>query len=175
MRNDDRQSAGKGATVPNENETPTQGAPAENAETTSERTFTQAELDSIVKERLKRDREKYADYDALKAKAEKYDAAEEASKSELQKAVERAEALKAELDGIKAEQARQALIAQVAKDSGVDAELLAAMRGSTEDEIKAHADLLKAKFAAVPGYKADPHDQGGTHTAPPKRDIPIIF
>lgn len=161
--------------MPNENDNATQGAPADNAETKTERTFTQAELDSIVKERLKRDRERYADYDALKAKAEKYDAAEEANKSELQKAVERAEALKAELDGIKAEQARQALIAQVAKDSGVDAELLAAMRGSTEDEIKAHADLLKAKFAAVPGYKSDPHDQGGTHAAPPKRDIPIIF
>lgn len=115
---------------------------------------------------------------ANKDKADKWDAhdaAEEANKSELQRAVERAEALKAELDGIKAEQARQALIAQVAKDSGVDAELLAAMRGSTEDEIKAHADLLKAKFAAVPGYKADPHDQGGAHPAPQKREIPIIF
>lgn len=115
---------------------------------------------------------------ANKDKADKWDAhdaAEEASKSELQKAVERAEALKAELDEIKAEQARHALISQVAKDSGVDAELLAAMRGSTEDEIKAHADLLKAKFAAVPGYKADPHDQGGAHPAPQKREIPIIF
>jgi len=161
--------------MPNENETPTQGAPAENAEAKTERTFTQAELDSIVKERLKRDRERYADYDELKAKAEKFDAAEEASKSELQKAVERAEALKAELDGIRAEQARQSLVAQVAKDSGVDPELLAAMRGTTEDEVRAHAELLKAKIAAVPGYKADPHDQGGTHAAPPRRDIPTIF
>lgn len=161
--------------MPENNETQTQGAPAENAETTSERTFTQAELDSIVKDRLKREREKHADYDVLKAKAEKFDAAEEASKSELQKAVERAEALKAELDGIKAEQQRRELVAAVAKESGVDAELLAAMSGKTEDEIKAHAELLKAKFAAVPGYKSDPHDNGGTHDVPTKREIPRIF
>jgi hypothetical protein len=34
---------------------------------------------------------------------------------------------------------------------------------------------VKAKFEAVPGYRSDPHDNGGAHEAPPKRDIPIIF
>ena len=52
---------------------------------------TQEDLDIIVGERLKREREKYADYEALKEKAAKYDQAEEASKSELQKATEKAE------------------------------------------------------------------------------------
>jgi hypothetical protein len=140
-----------------------------------ERTFTQAELDAIVKERLRREREKHADYDQLKAKAAKYDEAEEAAKSDLQKATERAEQLQKELDGMKAAQQRQAIVTQVAKDTGVDAEILATMSGATEDEIKANADLLKAKFAAVPGYKSDPHDNGGHHEEPPKRDIPVIF
>lgn len=160
--------------MPETNETPTQGATEETANT-SERTFSQADVDSIVKERLKREREKFSDYDALKKKADAFDAAEEASKSELQKAVERADALQQKLDAIEAAAQRQALVASVAKDSGVDAELLAAMSGTTEDEIKAQADLLKAKFAAVPGYKSDPHDNGGAHHEPPNRDIPIVF
>ena len=39
-----------------------------------EKTFTQAEMDSIIEGRLAREREKYADYDSLKEKAGKYDA-----------------------------------------------------------------------------------------------------
>ena len=55
-----------------------------------DRTFTQAEMDAIIGERLSRERAKFADYDDLKAKASKFDATEEASKSELQKATEKA-------------------------------------------------------------------------------------
>ena len=65
--------------------------------TEPERTFTQTEVDAIVRDRLQRERNKYADYEAYKEKAEKFDAAEEAQKSELQKATERASALEAEL------------------------------------------------------------------------------
>ncbi len=65
------------------------------------RTFTQAELDAIVADRLARERAKYPDYETFKAKAARYDAAEEAGKSELQKATEQAAALKSELDGLK--------------------------------------------------------------------------
>ena len=35
----------------------------------TERTFTQAEMNAIIADRLNRERTKYADYDALKAKA----------------------------------------------------------------------------------------------------------
>ena len=51
-----------------------------------ERTFTQAEMDAIIGDRLNRERQKYADYAELKAKALKFDEAENASKIELQKA-----------------------------------------------------------------------------------------
>ena len=67
----------------------------------TEKTFTQDEVNAFVGERLAREREKYADYEALKEKAAKYDQAEEASKSELQKATERAEKLESELNGLK--------------------------------------------------------------------------
>ncbi|MBQ3979969.1 MAG: phage capsid protein, partial [Lachnospiraceae bacterium] len=73
-----------------------------------ERTFTQSEMDAIIRDRLKREREKYADYDALKEKAGRFDAAEEAQKSELQKATERADALQAQLDSmLKADNVRK--------------------------------------------------------------------
>ena len=38
-----------------------------------EKTFTQEEVNQIVGDRLKRESAKYADYDALKTKAEKFD------------------------------------------------------------------------------------------------------
>ena len=136
----------------------------------------QEEFDERIKARIARVKSTPpADYDELKAKAARLDELEEASKSELQKATERADRLQKELEGMKAAQQRQALVEQVAKESGVDAELLATMSGATEDEVKANAELLKAKFAAVPGYQPDPHDNGGAHEAPPKREIPIIF
>ena len=56
----------------------------------------QADLDRIVGERVARERGKFADYDDLKAKAAKFDAADEASKSEVQKASDRAAKAEAE-------------------------------------------------------------------------------
>lgn len=50
--------------------------------------FSQEQVDAIIADRLKRESQKYSDYEDLKAKAAKVDAAEEASKSELQKANE---------------------------------------------------------------------------------------
>lgn len=141
----------------------------------SERTFTQAELDEKIKERLRREREKYADYEELRAKAAKFDEAEEASKTELQKATERAEALQKELDGYRAAQARRDLVATIAAETGADADLLSAMAGDDEETIRANAQLVKEKFSAVPGYRPDPHDNGGPKPDAPKRDIPTIF
>lgn len=45
----------------------------------------QDELDRIIENRLQRERQKYADYDDVKAKAAKFDEAEQANKSELQR------------------------------------------------------------------------------------------
>lgn len=45
----------------------------------------QAELDRVLSGRLDRERAKFADYEAMKAKASQFDEIEEANKSELQK------------------------------------------------------------------------------------------
>jgi len=97
------------------------------------KTFTQAELDAIVADRLARERAKYPDYESIKAKAAKYDAAEEAGKSELQKANERAAALKTELESLKKANQLRELRASVAKEKGVPEALLT---GETEEACK---------------------------------------
>jgi hypothetical protein len=120
----------------------------EGAQTPDTKTFTQAELDAVVKDRLKREREKYSDYEDLKAKAAKFDEAEEANKTELQKVTERAKALEDELNGLKEAEKLRTMRAEVAKETGIPANLLT---GSTEDECKAQAEAIKA-FAQPQGY-----------------------
>ena len=72
-----------------------------------QKSFSQDEVNRMIGERLLREREKYANYDELKAKAEEYDKVQEASKSELQKAEERANQLQAKYDSmVKAEKVR---------------------------------------------------------------------
>lgn len=97
----------------------------------------QEELDRIIGARLDRERRRFADYDDLKAKAEKFDAAEQANKSELERAQERAE--KAEKQA--AEFEAQSLKASVAADKGVPASSLS---GSTKEELEQSADALIA-------------------------------
>jgi len=89
-----------------------------------EKTFTQEEVNAIVGKRLHEEKEKYADYDELKNKAAKYDEAEEASKSELQKATERAEGLQKEVDKMKRDKRLHEIRAKVAKETGVSPDRL---------------------------------------------------
>jgi hypothetical protein len=162
---------GKGRIMPDNTESnqtvdnATQGAPAE-----TERTFTQAEMEAIIGERLKRERSKYADYNEIKAKAAKFDEAEEASKSELQKVVEERDKLKAELDKLMAEAARAEQVAKVAAEQGVDAALLSRMSGDVEE----NAAFLKAQMENKPKYEAV-HDGGEVGAPAAKTEIPILI
>lgn len=103
------------------------------------KTFTQDELNTIVGERLKREREKFADYEDLKAKAGRLDELEEANKTELQKATERAQALEAELNSLKEAETIRTLRDKVATETGVPASLLTA---KTEDECREQANAI---------------------------------
>lgn len=112
-----------------------------------DRTFTQEEVNAIVGRRLAEERGKYADYDTLKEKAEKYDAAEEAAKSELQKATERADTLQTELDQMKQADAVRKVRDKISQETGVPAGLLS---GVTEEECTEQARNILA--FAKPGY-----------------------
>ena len=112
------------------------------------KTFTQEEVNAIVKDRLTRVGAKYADYDALKEKAEKFDQIEEANKTELQKATERADSLQAELDKLKSANELRDLRNKIAEKTGVPAHLLS---GTTEEECMEQAKNV-LDFAKPKGY-----------------------
>ena len=112
----------------------------ENGNIETPKTFTQEEVNAIVADRLDRERKKYDGFEELKAKAAKFDEIEEANKSELQKANERAQALEAELSGLKKADEIRNLREKVAKETGVPANLLS---GDDEDSCKVQAEAIK--------------------------------
>lgn len=81
-------------------------------------------------------------------KAKAYDEEQEAGKSELQKAIEQANAYKAEADSLKTKAALDAARSKVSEETGVPASLI---KGEDEDSMrefaKAVADFAKPKTA----------------------------
>ena len=126
----------------------------------TERTFTQAEMNAIISDRLTRERSKYADYDDLKAKAAQFDAAQEAGKTELQKANEKAAKLQQQLDALNSANTLREVRAKVSAATGVPADLLS---GDTEEACTAQAQAI-LKFAK-PGYP-NVRDGGDPHHTP---------
>ena len=111
------------------------------------KTFSQDELNAIVRDSLDRERAKYAGFDDFKAKAEKYDQMEEANKTELQKATEKAEKLENELNALKTAEAIRAIRDKVAQATGVPANLLS---GETEDLCTEQANAILSFKSATP-------------------------
>nr|DAR23814.1 MAG TPA: Major head protein [Caudoviricetes sp.] len=101
---------------------------------------TQEDLDKVIGARLARERDKYADYDDLKAAASKLADAE------------------ARLAQIDAQAALDKIRNDVAQEAGVPADLL---RGSTKDELAAHAAALAEALQARPSVPVIP-TQGAT-------------
>lgn len=89
-----------------------------------DKTFTQAEMDSIIEGRLARERQKYADYDDLKEKASKYDEYQTQNKTELQKEKEKSDELQARLSALEKKDTVRKVREKTAKDTGVPVELL---------------------------------------------------
>lgn len=119
-------------------------------ETKETKTFTQDELNEILNDRLGREKAKYSDYEDLKSKAAKLDEIEEASKSELQKATEKATNLQKELDAMKKADSIRQIREKVSQENGVPANLLT---GETEEACVEQAQaLLEFKKAQTPGY-----------------------
>jgi hypothetical protein len=115
---------------------------------TEQKTFTQEEMNRIVAERVQREKAKYADYESLKEKAAKFDENEEASKTELQKATEKAEKLEAELKSIKEADAVRTIRDEVSQKTGVPANLL---KGKTKEDCEEEAKAIM-NFAKSNGF-----------------------
>ena len=121
-----------------------------------DKTFTQAEMDSIIEGRLARERQKYADYEDLREKANKYDEYQEQSKTELQKEKERSDALQAELSTLKKESTVRQVREKVAKDTSVPMDLLT---GEDEETCKKQAEAI-LKFAKPKSYPGTKRNRG---------------
>jgi len=122
----------------------------EGAEAKQEHTFTQADVDRIVRERVKREREKFADYDDLRAKAEGAKTAEERL---------------AELEKRYAEAETRALRSDIAAKFGIDAEdrdLF--LTGTDEETLTAQAKRLADREAERLKRSNHVPAEGGTPT-----------
>lgn len=132
---------------------------ATNDQSTETKTFTQDELNAIVNDRLGREKAKYSDYAELKAKASKLDEIEEANKTELQKANEKASAFEKELTALKKENEIRAIRAEVAKNTNIPADLLTA---DTKEACEEQAKQIAAFASSRNGYPAL-NDGGEVH------------
>lgn len=119
------------------------------------KTFTQEQVDSMIEARLKREKEKYSDYEDMKAKAQKYDAAQD-SRDELTKLTEKFNNLQAELTARDEADKIRGIREKVAKETSVPVELLTA---TDEEACKAQAASILA-FAKPTGDYPEVKDRG---------------
>ena len=131
---------------------------AQNEGGEQEKTFSQADVDRIVQDRVGRERAKYADFDAYKQKAEKFDELEEAQKSELQKANERAESLQKQVDALNRAESVRKVREAVASETNVP---IALLTGEDEETCRAQAQAA-LEFAKPSGNYPAVKDSGET-------------
>ena len=136
-------------TVNQENNNATAEQPKE------EKLFTQEQVNGFFNKRYS---EMMSQLEEYKAKAEKFDELEEANKSELQKATERAQALEAELNGIKKAESIRAIREKVAKETGIPMQSMSLLTGETEE---ACLDQAKAILAIAQPNTSYPQVKDG--------------
>lgn len=138
------------------------GGGAESAEGTegadAGRMFTQAELNTIVQRRIAQVEGKYADYDSLKEKASKFDEAEEANKTELQKAQDSRDSYKKKYEDLVAANAVRDIRMKISTETGVPIDLITA---STEDECRKQATAILTFAGKDPNSKYPSIKDGG--------------
>lgn len=128
-----------------------------------EKTFTQEEMNKIVKERVAREREKYSDYDSLKDKANKFDEIEEANKSELEKMTEKNNSLQSQLDKLTAQSELRKAQDKVATDTGLPISVVKTLSGSNVEELTNSAQAILDFSKNSNGY---PHVKNSSNSKP---------
>ena len=124
-------------TVKQETETTPAAEPA--------RTFTQAEVDAIIGERLTRERAKFADYEDLKKSVQALDQTRE----ELKTAQEAKAELQKQVDNLNKDIETRNAREKVSAETGVPAAILT---GTTEEECKKQAEAIIKWRGSQPNY-----------------------
>ena len=122
----------------------------------------QASLDKIVQTRLARERNKYTDYEDLKAKAAKFDEIVEANKTELEKAVERAEAAETQLREATALSEKLGILAEFQIPTDYQELLTATDPEGLRAQASKIQDLLKPRGAVIPNEGKQPSGRVGS-------------
>lgn len=115
-------------------------AEEENNDKPESKTFTQEQVNGLLADQKRKIGEKFGDYDDLKERASKLSEIEESSKTELQKALDRATAAETRIASFEAKEQTAKWAAEIVKGSGIPASVL---RGSTREELEAHFTELK--------------------------------
>jgi hypothetical protein len=149
--------------MPDESLPPDGGPPAFKAPSTQE------DLDRIVEQRLARERAKFADYDDLKAKAAKFDEADHASKTELQRLQDAVAERDAKISELPREVRKQAIrFASLATQKGfldpedalvfIDVDLAddAAVKSALDDLAERKPHLVRAEATKKPPARPKP-------------------
>lgn len=128
------------------------------------KTFTQEDLDKKIEARLKREREKYADYDELKQAQQELEelkkgqmSEQEKLAAELEKAKKEAAEAAAKTAALELERTKE----KVCREVGLPDGFADRLKGTTEEELKADAESLKKLVPATPkGGKGTPTGGG---------------
>lgn len=177
-----------GTQQPTEPATPSVPPASQQPADTPEKLFSQAELDRIVKDRLDRERSKYADYDDNKKAAARLKEIEDAQKSELEKLQEQVTELQRKAQQTAGENKRLKLTAMVAAIAGqlgavdpYDANFQTATQAvdpdgdGADDEIKKSIEALKSSrpylFGRGGAQVAPFNPEGGPVPEPKESDV----
>jgi hypothetical protein len=144
----------------------TDDAPTDPPKAEPDKTFTQADVDRVVADRLERERKKYEGFDDLKAKAAELDQIKEANASEIEKAQNKA--TKAEERATNAE--AKLLRFEVAAEKNVPPKLVPLLTATSKEELEGQADLILEN--AKPGDTPPPDFDGGTREPAPETRKP---
>lgn len=125
------------------------------------KTFSQAELEKLIADRVNRERKKYAGFDDLKKKAAEFDKFEESKKTEAQKLNEQLAAAQVELQNYKVAEIRRT----AAVDAGLDQRYAKYITAVDEAEALEQAKEL-AKDIRQPEPKKPDLKQGSRQQAP---------
>lgn len=115
------------------------------------KTFTQAELDQIVADRLTRERRKFGDYDDLKKRAAKLAEIEDAQKSEVEKLNDQLASTQVELQEFRVAETRR----KAATEAGLDPEMAEYITSADPDEALAQAKKLADRLKPPEPKTAD--------------------
>lgn len=120
------------------------------------KTYTQAELERLVEQRLIRERKKYTGFTDLQKKAAEYDKLQEKNKTEQERLNDQLAAAQVELQTYRVEKVRRA-----AADAAGDPTLWEFITETDSDKAEEQAKRLAARFGTPP--------QDGNNGQPPRR------